>query len=142
MGFAILGAAVALVIMLDKKAKGKVPSWGADVLAVVMVALALIAGVGFAMTFLGDLYVWIVGALSSIPGIGPAVRWVVIVVLAVTLFIDVCADREADRAAQIAALLILPTADFFAGGKIGEFGNQVSSVLFDAAVGFMTSMGG
>ena len=142
MGFVVFGPCLLLVMALDKKLKGKLSGRPGDILAIVMIALSFIAGCGMAYTFLGTWYAALVGLLAKIPAVGAAIPLMLFFSLAVTLVVDVWQDREADRAAQIAAVLMPTTIFTILAGTIGQAGDQAVPAVMNYTSNFLTSLGG
>lgn len=148
MGWAVLLPGLAALFVFNKKVNPK--RRGQNLVAILTVAIAVIAGCGLALTFGGQwvagIVGWIGSMLASLTGVG---HWMEVgVSIAVTglmvlwVWADVSFDKTADKGAQFAAL-VMPTLVFLvAGGLMGQKGGAAVETVTSQVASFMVQLGG
>lgn len=145
MGWLVALPTLAALYVINKRIKGKVrkPTLQ-DIVAVATMAVAALAGCGLVFTFFGD---WTAGLVGWIAGffhdryasVGVALALVVIFVgIAVA---DIAFDRQADKGAQFAAIIMPTLLVLVIGGSLGNNGggavkstrDQVANVMLQWA---------
>jgi hypothetical protein len=119
-----------------------------DIVAVITMLLAFVAGCGLAFTFVGSGLAWVVtkgsaAAASSVHQ--PGIAWGVPIALTIAAIgiaaADIAFDRKADKGAQYAAMLMPTFLALIVAGSIGVTGGNAVHSVYDQARAYITSMG-
>lgn len=123
-GFAVMLPALALRWVINKRVnlRGK----GQTAVSVLVMVVSVIAGLGMAYTFLGDLIAWGIGGVSSFaPALKVGIPLALTIAAAGVAIADIACDRRADNAAQISAILAPTLLALVIAGSIGSSGSSV-----------------
>lgn len=125
MGWLVLLSASALLFVINKRVNVRGGGRIGDIISVVTMLVAIIAGCGFAYTVLGRLFAGLVNGIGSVAakfgGSGAAlgVSIATMIILVGIAVCDILCDRKADGGAQIAAYLFPTVLALVIGGSMG-----------------------
>lgn len=125
--------AVLMVVVRRHKKHAKVTKW-------VAFACALIAGSAFALTFLGDWLVALLGLAAGLVGLPPGTIGALALIVVVVIGLDLL-DKEPDGAARTLAL-VAPALLLATGGSLGLLGAEVTNAASGAGAALLSSLVG
>lgn len=122
-GFAVMLPALALRWVINKRVnpRGK----GAMAVSIIVMAVSVIAGLGMAYTFLGDLIAWGIGWGEHFsPALKVGLPLALTIAAAGVAVADIAFDRRADNGAQMSAIIAPTLLLLVVAGSIGHAGGS------------------
>jgi uncharacterized membrane protein len=145
MGFVVALPALAVLIGLNKRIKGKPKNKQAKAgVALFTLVVAFAVGCGIAYTFLGR---WGASAVSWLAGLaGSGIEHAAPLALTVLAILwatgDVLYDRKADKGAQFAVIVLPTLLALVVGGQLGASGGNAVNEFFVQAHSVVSQLGG
>ena len=140
-GFAVMLPALALLWVANKKAnpRGK----GQTAVNVIKMILAAAAGCGMVYTFLGS---WLAAAIGWVSSMSPALKvgvpLALVFVAAGIAILDIAFDRQADKGAQMAAIMAPTLLALVVAGSLGLSGKNAVHDTYQQLHSQVVKMGG
>lgn len=140
-GFAVMLPALALLWVANKRANPR--GRGQTAVNIIKMILAGAAGCGMVYTFLGS---WLAAAIGWVSGISPALKigvpLALVFVAAGIAILDIAFDKQADKGAQMAAIVAPTLLALVVAGSLGLSGRNAVHDTYQQLHVQVAKMGG
>jgi cytochrome c oxidase subunit IV len=141
-GLALVLPALALRWVLNTRVNPKKPN-AKMVKSILMTITCLICGLGIAYSLIGDMISWSIHAITGMNGaLAIGIPLTLVIVTAGVVIADVTHDKNADRGAQMAAMLAPTMLALVIAGSIGASTHSAVQSSYDVVHAQIAHMSG